>query len=132
MTAEETSKGSCLCGAVRFSVRGEMMEADACHCSDCRKFSGHYFVSAGVDRSKLQVEGLEHVRWFSLSEKVRRGFCNVCGSSLFWDPIEHDYTAIALGAFDDVPKTRVVKHIWVADKPSYYQITDGLPQRDEY
>ena len=129
---DETTKGSCFCGAVKFEVSGEMMEADACHCSDCRKFSGHYFVSANVYRSKLQVEGSEHVTWYSVSEKVRRGFCSVCGSSLFWDPIGYDYTAIALGAFDDAPKTRLVKHIWVSDKPSYYEITDGLPQKAEF
>ena len=108
------------------------MEADACHCADCRKFSGHFFVSANVDRTNLQVSGEEHITWFSLSEKVRRGFCATCGSSLFWDPLGHDYTAIALGAFDDAPRTKLVKHIWVSDKADYYEINDALPQKSEY
>lgn len=128
----DVTKGSCLCGAVQFEVQGEMTEADACHCSDCRKFSGHFFVSANVDRRRLQIEGEEHVRWFALSEKVRRGFCSMCGSSLFWDPLGHDWTAIALGAFDDAPRTTLVKHIWVSDKAGYYEIDDGLPQKEEY
>ena len=132
MATEDSRKGSCLCGAVRFEAKGEMTEADACHCTDCRKFSGHFFVSANIKRTNLELEGEEHLTWFALNEKVRRGFCKTCGSSLFWDPLGHDWTAIGLGAFDDPPRTQLVKHIWVSDKPDYYEITDDLPQKAEF
>ena len=32
--------GSCLCGAVKFTVEGELKPPDACHCTQCRKTSG--------------------------------------------------------------------------------------------
>lgn len=68
------------------------------------------------------------MKWYQSSEKVRRGFCRVCGSTLFWDPIYHDWTAIAMGAFDGATGTLLALHIFVAEKGDYYEIQDGLPQ----
>lgn len=124
-------RGSCLCGAVRFFVWGTLPPPDACHCSQCRKHSGHFFASTDVRRSALKVEGEEHLRWFR-SEKARRGFCSACGSSLFWDPLDtakHDWIGIAMGAFDGATETRLGVHIHVADKGDYYDLTDAVPQK---
>ncbi len=118
--------GSCLCGAVRFEVAGELHAPDACHCSQCRKTSGHFWASTDVPSDHVTIEG--EVRWYQSSEKVRRGFCPVCGSALFWDPIHRDWIAIAMGAFEKPTGTRLGKHIFVADKGDYYEIGDGLPQ----
>jgi hypothetical protein len=120
--------GSCLCGAVRFEVASELPGPDACHCTQCRKFSGHYFASTDVPRSTVTIHGSENVTWYRSSEKVRRGFCKTCGSSLFWDPIERDWTGVAMGAFDDPTGARIHVHIHVASKGDYYQIGDNVPQ----
>ncbi len=121
-------KGACLCGAVRFEVQGDLPTPDACHCSQCRKASGHFWASTDVAKSAVTIHGEEQVRWFQSSEKVRRGFCGTCGSQLFWDPVHHDKIAIAMGAFDAPTGTRLGKHIFTADKGDYYAIADGLPQ----
>ena len=65
-------KGSCLCGAVRFEVEGELPPPDACHCSQCRKHSGHFFVSTDVPKASVTVHGAEHVTWYRSAPKVRR------------------------------------------------------------
>ena len=122
-------KGSCLCGAVRITVEGELPGPDACHCSQCRKTSGHFWASTDVPRSAVTIEGEEHVTWYRSSEKVRRGFCSTCGSALFWDPIGREKTAIAMGAFDQPTDTRLHMHIFTADKGDYYEIADDLPQK---
>lgn len=121
-------KGSCLCGAVSFGVSGDLHPPGACHCSRCRKQTGHFLVSTVVPRAALTMAGEERVSWFRLSEKVRRGFCATCGSVLFWDPIGRDKIAIAMGAFDPPTGTRIALHIHVADKGDYYDIADGLPR----
>lgn len=122
-------KGSCLCGAVRFSVACELPGPDACHCSQCRKSSGHYFSSTDVPKAAVTVEGEDKVTWFQSSEKVRRGFCGTCGSPLFWDPIFRDWIGIAMGAFESPTGTRLAKHIFTADKGDYYDIgDDGVPR----
>lgn len=124
-------KGSCLCGGVTFEVEGSLPQPTACHCTKCRKHSGHYEASTDVPRSAVKVYGSENITWFQTSEKVRRGFCKTCGSSLFWDPIFKDWTAIAMGAFDTPTQTKLARHIFVKDKGDYYDIADGLPQNEQ-
>jgi hypothetical protein len=121
-----TGEGSCLCGAVRFTVTGGLGAPNACHCTACRKQTGHYLASTEVAKSAVTVSG--EVRWFASSPKVRRGFCPGCGSTLFWEPVFRDWTAIAMGAFDGPTGVHLTHHIFVADKGDYYAITDGLPQ----
>jgi hypothetical protein len=124
-------KGSCLCGAVRFEIAGALPQPTACHCTACRKHSGHYEASVDVPRDALTVTGMDHVRWYQSSKKVRRGFCETCGSSLFWDPVFSDWTAVATGAFDTPTQVKLARHIFVADKGDYYDIADGLPQNEQ-
>ena len=121
-------RGSCLCGAVRITVEGDLPQPNACHCVACRKQTGHFGASLDVPRSALKIEGEEAIRWYRSSEKVQRGFCGTCGSTLFWDPIHHDWTAIAMGLFDGSTQTSLSKHIFVSEKGDYYEIGDGLPQ----
>ena len=121
-------KGACLCGAVKFEVSGPLKPPDACHCSMCRRQSGHYWASTDLVRAAVQIDGEEHVTWFQSSDRVRRGFCSICGSVLFFDPLHRDWIAIAMGAFDAPTGTRLEKHIFVAHKGDYYEIADGLPQ----
>lgn len=124
------AKGSCLCGAVSFEVSADLAPADACHCSQCRRQTGHYFASTNVPREALTIHGADKVVWYRSSEKVRRGFCSVCGSVLFWDPLERDWTSVAMGAFEAPTGTHLEMHIHVADKGDYYDIADGLPQHE--
>ena len=111
-----------------FSVTGALSAPDACHCSQCRKQSGHYWASTDVPREALLVNGAENIRWYQSSPKVRRGFCQTCGSFLFWDPPHRSKIAIAMGALDAPTGAALGHHIFVADKGDYYQIADGLPQ----
>ncbi len=92
--------GSCLCGAVRFEVTGELSSPSACHCSQCRKQSGHFWASANAPRDAVRIEGEEKLRWYQASPEVRRGFCADCGGYLFWEPIGKGRIAIALGSID--------------------------------
>ncbi len=131
ITASATvHKGSCLCGAVTFQIEGDLPSPDACHCSQCRKQTGHYFASTDVSRAALAIQGEDKLTWFQSSAKVRRGFCATCGSALFWDPPAKDWIGVAMGALDKPTNTRLRIHIFVADKGDYYDIADGLPQNE--
>jgi hypothetical protein len=124
--------GSCLCGAVRFTVTGDLPPPDACHCTKCRKHTGHYLASTDVPRSAITIEGEGALTWYASSEKVRRGFCSRCGSSMFFDPLFDGpgatWIGVSMGAFDGPTRTKLAIHIFVADKGDYYDIADGLPQ----
>jgi hypothetical protein len=115
---------------VRIEVAGELPAPTACHCSWCRKQSGHFWADVEVKRDALKIEGEDKITWYRSSEKVRRGFCSVCGAFLFWDPVvPRDWTAIAMGAFDKPTGVKLSMHIYVADKGDYYELDDGLPQK---
>lgn len=124
-------KGSCLCGAVTFEVAGELAAPTACHCTKCRKHTGHYEAGADVARAQLSIRGEDRITWFYSSEKVRRGFCATCGSSLFFDPVQLDWISIMMGAFDGPTHTKLALHIFVADKGDYYDLVDGVPQNQQ-
>jgi len=123
--------GSCLCGAVTFEVEGLLDRNDACHCTQCRKWSGHYSAGADVPRSALKFRtGEEKLSWYRTT-KARRGFCSICGSSLIFDPLDrqkHHWIGVTLGSIDGPTDTKLKVHIFVADKGDYYEIADGLPQ----
>ena len=124
--------GSCLCGAVKFTVEGELEPPLACHCTQCRKTSGHYWAATSVPRDALTIDGEFNVAWFRSSEKIQRGFCSTCGASLFWDPIEEDRISVAMGAFEAPTGTMIARHIFVDDKGDYSELKDGLPQDAQY
>lgn len=128
-------KGSCLCGAVRIRLSARPTHPpEACHCSLCRKHSGHVLAAVNVHRDTLTVEGEDLVGWYASSEKVDRGFCTRCGSTLFWRPNlpDYPYTAVSMGLFDEPTGMRLAKHTFVAEKGDYYDIADGVPQREGF
>ena len=135
MASEQILRGACLCGAVRLEVAGKPEHApQACHCTQCRKQSGHFLAAVNVKRDALTVHGTDRVTWYQSSEKIQRGFCSVCGSTLFWRPtIEgYEYTAVAMGVFDSPTGIRLSKHTFVGDKGDYYEIADEVPQSESY
>ncbi|MCB1438167.1 MAG: GFA family protein [Nitratireductor sp.] len=124
----DTHSGSCLCGNVRFQVRGQLRGVIACHCNQCRKQSGHYFAATNCPDDLLTVEGLDHLRWYQSSQSAKRGFCGTCGSALFWKDTSAASTSILAGAFDKPTGLRMERHIFCEFKGDYYEISDGLPQ----
>ncbi|MFB9151552.1 GFA family protein [Roseovarius ramblicola] len=121
-------EGSCLCGDISFKVNARPEGVSVCHCRQCRRQSGHLWASAYVARSDLSISGT--VKWYEASETAKRGFCPRCGSSLFWAAHAEDTMSFALGALEEPTGLRLEKHIFVADKGDYYDIADGVPQKD--
>lgn len=121
------TKGSCNCGSVTWEVQGEMRPIVACHCSQCRKQSGLYFAATATEDKDLTING-DDLKWYKASPDASRGFCGTCGSSLFWKHDEEDFTSILAGSIDGVSGLEITRHIYVGDKPDWYDITDGKPQ----
>ncbi len=120
--------GNCLCGACRFETDAPPRGPSMCHCSQCRRQSGGIWSSAHVERSALRITG--PVKWFASSATARRGFCPACGSFLFWEDTGEDTCSFALGTISNPTGLSLEKHIFTADKGDYYDIADGLPQKE--
>src|SRR5215467_4027404 len=115
--------GGCLCGAVRYAVHGALRPVVMCHCTQCRRVTGHYMAATGARRADFHLLARQALRWYASSEQARRGFCARCGSTLFWQGVGRDYISIAAGSLDDASGLATACHIFVADKGCYYEIT---------
>ena len=125
-TQAETLRGSCLCGANQFTLPGPMGDVWSCHCSQCRKLSGHYAASFDVQEGALTWQSRDVVE-FTAAGGSKRGFCPGCGSSLYFRAADGSFSMEA-GCIDSPTGGQLVCHIFVADKGDYYDLNDGLPQ----
>ncbi len=128
--SETRVTGGCLCGGVRYAVKGPLRDVVACHCSQCRRTSGHYVAATGAPSADLTLLESATLRWYASSDRAERGFCGRCGGNLFWRPTggDHAWTGIMAGSLDPPTRLKTVQHIFVADKSDYYLIADGAPQ----
>lgn len=124
--------GRCLCGAVRYAVNGPLRPVSYCHCSQCRRTSGHYVAATACAASDLDLLHEEGLRWYRSSPGAERGFCSECGSSLFWRPDHGRHISIMAGTIDAPTGLEAEEHIFVSDASDYYVLGDGLPQFDDY
>ena len=124
--ARIAAAGGCLCGAVRYEVRGALRPVVNCHCGQCRKFHGHYGAYSNAAVKDMSVTGYRHLKWYRSSNFARRGFCKECGSSLFWERLRSGTISIAAGTIDAPTKLRTIRHIYVRDMSDYYKLTDKL------
>jgi hypothetical protein len=124
--------GRCLCGAVRYEVRGPLRDVLICHCEECRRWHGHASAFTAARREDLVVDHEGAVRWIdspASDAHARRGFCGECGSSLFWDAPGRGTISIAAGTLDGDTGLRVAGHIYVSDRGDYDELPDdGLPR----
>ena len=128
-------RGSCLCGSVRYEIRGPLGPASHCHCSMCRKAHGAAFGTyARVKMSNFVMTAGEHnLASYRSSQSVVRTFCRSCGSALqFITETKPESFALALGTLDDDPGVRPSYHIFVGSKAPWFEITDKLPQHVAY
>jgi len=120
--------GGCLCGHVKFRVDGLMREVVACHCSQCRKQTSHFYASTNAKNTDVTFSETKGLKWFKSSEIAERGFCQDCGSILFWRRFGSDTISLSAGSLDGKTGLKICEHIYVADKPDWYEITDGIKQ----
>jgi len=126
--------GRCLCGAVRYEVRGPLQDVLICHCEECRRWHGHVSAFTAARRGDLVVDDELAVRWIdspASDADARRGFCGTCGSSLFWEAPGRETISIAAGTLDGSVALRVTGHIFVSQRAGYDELPDdGLPRHD--
>jgi len=132
MASAEIHLGGCLCKGVRYQITGPLRAIIACHCEQCRRSSGHFAAMTSAPRANVAFTASQTLKWFRSSETAERGFCERCGSNLFWHPIGSDSMSITAGTLDVPSGLSIEKHIFVGNKSDYYQLHDGLPKLDRW
>ncbi len=116
--------GSCLCGAVRYTITSAPKTTTACHCAMCRKWSGGVFLAYSVPAEDVQFDGEGIIATYPSSDWAERGFCKTCGSSLFYrlttpGPHQGNYE-MSLGTLDDANGVALSDEIFIESKPDGY------------
>ncbi len=121
--------GGCLCGAIRYRISGGPFAADHCHCKTCQKSTGAV-VASWMDFKTDQIEWSEtSPTEFESSEKVRRGFCPTCGTTLSYRNIEHpEFYTLTIASLDLPNLVSPSYHIFTDDQVNWLKIQDDCPR----
>jgi hypothetical protein len=122
MSAARFLYGSCLCGGVRYRAALPVAHASHCYCTMCQKQHGAAAGSyANVASAGFVIEqGNGLITEYASSDHGRRGFCRVCGSTLFWRSTESpDRIAITLGTMEPEYAGEVEREWFVENKPAW-------------
>ena len=123
MSEQNTMQGSCLCGAVKLSTTNTNNEVGACHCGMCRKWGGSSFLAIDCG-SEISFEGEDNIRIYQSSEWAERGFCQKCGSHLFYRLKQNNQHFIPVGIFDNSEGLVFDHQIFIDEKPKYYSFAN--------
>ena len=123
--------GSCFCGSIRFEIYAFATDIYKCHCSRCRKqfggasgaaamapASGFRWTQGKELRNSYQPPGSQYKTWF----------CSNCGSTLFWRSPGATGISVSANALQDDHGLKLKSHIWVEDKPDWYEFADECPR----
>lgn len=115
-------RGSCLCGAVKYQVHDDLRSVVGCHCSQCRKTSGHYVAATQALTEDLRIDGASNISWYQSSASAKRGFCKTCGSQLFWTELSSAFTSIMAGTIDGDTGLVMDRQLFPDLKGDYYSL----------
>jgi hypothetical protein len=126
MTDDALVAGQCACGAVRFTLAGQLRPVVNCHCHRCRRISGHHVAATSADLDQIDLAPTDQLSWYEASAGVFYGFCAKCGSSLFWkNDNEPDRWSIGAGTLDPPTGLETELTIWTAEASDYHVLPDG-------
>jgi hypothetical protein len=123
------TEGGCICGAIRYRVKGEPRRVTHCHCLHCRRASGAPIVTW----AEFDAEGFSFTRGtpreYASRPLVTRQFCGECGTQLTYRHAEvPEALDVTVASFDDPDSVEPEDHIWSDRELHWLRMRDGLPR----
>lgn len=119
------TKGQCLCGSVELEIElpNSVTEVAVCHCSMCRNWLGGpmFAIDSGV---LLSVNNESSITRYQSSDWAERGFCNKCGTSLFYYLKPADQYHFPVGLMGSDVQVKLSHQIFIDEKPDYYSFSN--------
>ena len=125
--------GSCLCGAVRFSIEGEFERFYLCHCSHGRKDTGSaHAANLFSATARLQwLSGGDKVTTYALpATRHTRCFCPICGSAL--PHAAGEFLAVPAGSLDTDLRRRPDAHTFVPSRAPWDRAREDIPAHETF
>ncbi len=125
MNNNNNLQGGCLCGEIKYTVTANPFASEYCHCRMCQ-------IMAGSPVATWMDFKVEQVIWkkgkpkeYRSSEHVRRGFCELCGSTLSFRDIRHpDYFTLSVVSLDNPNLVKPTYHIYTQSQVDWLKIDD--------
>jgi len=123
MDSASALTGNCLCGSVSLTAKPKSYHIGACHCETCRKWGGGPLlaVECGGD---VNFDGAKNITVYNSSEWAERGFCQQCGTHLFYRLKQGEMYAIPVGLFDENEQWQLADQVFIDRKPTYYSFAE--------
>lgn len=128
----DVHEGGCLCGAVRYRVRGKPGVGAVCHCRFCQRRLGSafatmaYFDEADVEFLQGDIKEYEH-RSDESGRWLRLQFCPRCGTTVTHTTERRaGQRAVAVGTLDDPDWVSIERQIWVRSKRPWITIPPDM------
>ena len=127
-------QAQCLCGETIFNVELKDHDVNVCHCQFCRTQTSGIMMSIDVIQGSLEFVKQDQLKVYNSSEWGERGFCQNCGTNLFWRTKDHRYANINVFALKDLPSDlRLTTEVYIDKKPDFYNfqnVTNKLTEED--
>lgn len=125
-------KGQCVCGETTFEVELRNHNVHACHCSICRRQTSGVIMTIDVEQGSLNFIKQNRLAIYESSEWGERGFCNACGTNLFWRTKDQSYCNVNVFALNDTPEDlNLDMEIYIDCKPEFYAFENSTKKLTE-
>ncbi len=124
-------EGACQCGAVRYSVAPGPAKQTVCHCRMCQRATGNAFAPLmEVENDRITWTG--YAKTFRSSNVAERGFCDECGTPIFYRRIGQDSTEFMVGTIDTEIDYRPVANHGIESRRGWVLELAGLTERETF
>lgn len=81
---------------------------------------------------ELTVRVDDGLAWYAASDKAERGFCKICGATMFWRlNANTSKMDISLGVLDDTSGIKLDAHIFTDQCANYQTLPNDAPHYSE-
>ena len=125
--------GSCLCGAIQYTVSQPVTQLRACHCTHCQKASGAAgTVNAVLPSSAFQLTKGKPKRFEAKADSGRtlyRYFCGDCGSPIYSQRENNPgMVVVRAGTLDSGEGMKITANIWTKSARPWAYIDPATEQ----
>lgn len=133
----DSLKGRCACGAVRYRLGSAPMFVQCCHCRDCQRQAGSAFVINALietDRITVLSGDPEPVAMRTESGRPHDVYRCPCCRTAVWSDYGRRAALrfIRVGALDDAAALPPDVHIYVRSKLPWVALPEGAPAFDGF
>ncbi|ENW21159.1 GFA family protein [Acinetobacter haemolyticus] len=124
--------GQCVCGETTFDVKLKNHDVHVCHCSICRRQTSGVIMTVDVEQGSLAFLKQDHLTVYNSSEWGERGFCNACGTNIFWRTKDQNYCNINVFSLNESPQDlKLDLEIFIDNKPEFYAFQNSTKKMTE-